>query len=686
MATINNFSIDITRNGDTLDCVSGSFTRSGSENNIQWELKTIGPIADLNLDTDTFSMALSIEGKSWVRFADCKATNATKGTDSSTAEVGDTVSGTFSLIDSDLLGYSCPQTLCFCNAEWVTKTFGPTVVTNGVLRTKPSGGFKGGRCTHARLPGTEYEEGTFKVIPLSGASHHSIAKYLCNLIGINLVVTTEDIPLIDTYTVSSGTSWLDAIKANFTMWSPDIRIEAPAQGGQLTLYILDVINSAGGPTTTKPIVIDNAIISSHQHTRVPDSDSVHVIITGRAAPDTKFSEDPDFTPRKIPEISLSPNFERKFDMPVKEMLAYKEMGEYTGDFGTGDDRFSISQVQKAICTYKYYRYFDNGGGGEQYLILEEIHDTIDKTGALVSRIHTERKYGEGYKNVRTKETEYVRTNMPGSSQQSLKKMKIKHTLQMYVIKALNQAMTNEFVEQVVLVDKVKKATGQYMDDPNPMLGTKRIDRSRTAIDKQPQTSQATIEMTTHFKRTFISRTSDSVLEKRDLDFDVLSATARLASQVIQNPKPQDRTEKGNPFRREYYHGTPKTIGEYVCYKKSVSIKHDDICNDHIASAIAERIFYRYGADDVSMTVKTSAPVPIGVLPVKATVSPVEVETNADPGVVTDPEQVEFTPSTKSAASGADLFVYQVQEAFSTSRNINNKTLTFEQTFQLRSRL
>lgn len=675
-----------TRNGDPLPITSAQFSRSYGQGTINWEIVTPIPLDDIDTSTDTYSLSLSVAGKTWYRFADCVATDVSL--DESDTDGGTTISGTHNLYNADLLYYCAPKTIVFVNQEWLNNTFGDWTTIDGVLRYKHPR-ITGGRLLHPRLPGKEFDSSMldFKV---GQWTHHGIAKYLANLLGFDVVVTTPDMPIVDTFTIASGTAWFDAIKTNFTMWGANIQIMPAAGTGRPVIYILDVINSSGGITPVGSITIDPASVDSISHTAADSGDSSniidHCIVIGRSGPENILSEQPDLTPRRIPKFNWSPNCTLVNEAKTGDILSKREKPDYSGSFGTGDDAYTVTPVQTIRSTQERYRGAD-ATKGQHDVLLKETVDTIDSNGQVVHRVQTEHFYSQDFQPVGSVEREFIYTNLPGGSSQSLVEAKIKTTDQEYYVAGLKLAMTTEMIQEQVIYDQVKSGSSTYKDNPNPLQAIKRIDRTRTFVDKSNKTNQHVMWMTTHFSRTFIDRSSDGTLLKRKIDYDVLAGTAKMDSQILQNPDPEVDKSTGDAFRREYFDGTPVTIGGYECRRKSTTITHQDISTDEIAEALKDRAFYRRSADIRSMTVKTSLPIPIGTIPIKVVVNelPREVNTIDDTGA----EETRYpTASSKGGGGDQDYFLKSVTEKFSMSNasDTSSSSVTIEQTLELTTSL
>ena len=678
--------ISVKRNGVDLSITSAEFSRSYGQGTISWEIVTPIPLDDIDTSTDTYSLSLSVAGKTWYRFEDCVATDV--DLDESDTDGGTTISGTRDLYNADLLYYCAPKTIVFVNQEWLNKTFGDWTTVDGVLRYKHPR-ITGGRLLHSRLPGKEFDSSMLD-FHVGQWTHHGIAKYLANLLGFDIVVTTPDMPIVDTFTIASGTAWFDAIKTNFTMWGANVQIMPAAGTGRPVIYVLDVINSSGGITPVGTITVDPESIDSISHTAADSGDSSsiieHCIVIGRSGPENIEIDHPDLTPRRIPKFDWSPNCTLVNEAKTGDILSKRDKPDYSGSFGTGDDAFTVTPVQTIRSTQQRYRGAD-ATKGSQDVLLKETVDTIDNAGQVVHRVQTEHFYSQDFQPVGSVEREHIYTNLPGSRWSALTEAKVKTTDQEYYVAGLKLAMTTEMVQEQVIYDQVKSGSTTYRDNPNPLQGIKRIDRTRTFVDKSNKTNQYVMWMTTHFSRTFIDRSSDGTLLKRKIDYDVLTGTAKMDSQILQNPSPEENKSTGDPFRREYFDGTPVTIGGYSCRRKSTTISHQDISSDDIAEALRDRAFYRRSADIRSMTVKTSLPIPIGTIPVKVIVNelPREVNSTEDSGT----EELRYPTSSSSGGSGdQEYFLKTVTEKFSMSNasDTSSSSVDIEQTLELTTSL
>ena len=649
-------------------------------------MKTPIPLDNIDTESDRYSLSLLVAGKGWYRFKDCVATKA--DLDESEEDGGTTISGVHNLYNSSLLYYCAPKTIVFVNQEWLNRSFSSWCLRDGVLRFQSPSGAVGRRLYHPRLPGVEFKDDMVDFL-VGSWTHHKIAKYLADMLSMDVIITTPDMPIIDTFTISSGQAWFDAVKANFTMWGCNIQVMPSSSGsGNPVIQILDIINDSGGITPVGAITIDPESVEtiSHESANTGDSSNVvdHCIVIGRASESLSLQEPPDYTQRKLSKFDWQPNCTVKSEVPVGDVMKRKQMGDYTGEFGLGEDSYKVVPVERYRDTQEIYRYYDPSSG-EKDLLLKETRDTIDKDGILVHRVQVEHEFSKDYKPVGTTEREWIRTMMPGETGYRFVNAKNKHTSQEYYIKALNQALTTEITEELVIADKVKKDGKTYRDNPNPFAYIKRLDRTRTYVDKSSKTNQFVFPMTTKFARTFIDR-AGTMLLKRKLDYDVLSATGKMDGQILQNPKPEDKKSNGDQFRREYFNGTPVIIGKYKCYQKSTTIQHQDITTDAIAEALAERAFYRRSGDVRSVTVKTSFPVPIGTLPIKVRLKSLSRDVNRS-DVIGDAETM-YPTGGGAGGDDQEYYLTSITEkiAMTDAENPNDSQLKMEQTLELSTSL
>lgn len=683
--------IDVERNGDSLPVTEAEFTRSFDQGTIGWQIVTPVPLDDIDTENDRFSLSLSVSGKNWYRFQDCVATAA--DVDESETSGGTTISGIHTEYDSDLLYYCAPKTVVFVNQNWLDRVFGGWAMKNGVPHYSPTSGPNasgriGRRILHPRLPGIEFTDDmlAFKV---GQWTHHGIAKYLAEMLGYSIIISTPDMPIMDTFTISSGTAWFDAIKENFTMWGANIQVMPPSGGsGNPTIYILDVINDSGGITPISSITIDPESVDKVNHEAASSGDSSeqidYCIIMGRAGPENVIIEYPDMTPRTIPKYNWTPNSVVTSESKTDKIISRAEMPNYTGTLGVGDDEFSVTPIERFVTTQERYIGSDSVKG-QQEVLLKETVDTIDNTGAVVHRVQVEHFFSQDFQPVGSTEKEWIYTNPPGTSNKSLMLAKIKNTDQQYYISALKLAMTTEHIQEQILADKVSNGK---RDNANSLVGIKRIDRTRTAVDKNQNTNQMLFWMDTHFSTTFIDRTSDGTLLKRKIDYDLIAGTGKMSSQILHNPNPDVNKSTGDPFRREYTNGDPVLIGEFECYRKSTTISHQDICTDEIAEALAERAFYRRSQDVKNMSVKTSLPIPIGTLPVKVILH--QLQRNIDISSAEDASTltVALPPVSSGGGGDAEFFLKSITEKFSMANpdDTSSPDVTIEQTLELTTSL
>ena len=203
-------------------------------------------------------------------------------------------------------------------------------------------------------------------------------------------------------------------------------------------------------------------------------------------------------------------------------------------------------------------------------------------------------YASGFKIIRTVEDEYVRCNLPGSSEKALRKVRTKTTVQDTFVKPLNLSLTSEIIEGLILYDEDEKDGVPFKASPRVFADELSQDTDEDAIEDDENTTQKTLEDTISKRTTHIGRTHDNVLIKRDVTYNKLTGFTKTQSQILDNPK-KDAGDLRNDdiFRKEYHpDGSGVAINGLTCYHPPKTINHSDIDNETIADAIAERAFNR----------------------------------------------------------------------------------------------
>lgn len=610
------YKIIVKRNGTTVQATNVSFTKESGEVGGTWQITLARPIEILT--TDTWSYSVGIGGATWVRFKNVKA--IAYGEE---AQVGprltDTIKGKINNQFTDLTEYCLPKTYVFVNPTWAKSTFGDVainsqgvLVTRGVALGAGIGTIPEHRCYHSRLPGKQFEDGSFQCV-LSCYTHHDMVQWLAQELGIELFVNTPDVDIRDTSTINSGTTIFEALKRNFTFWNPDIRVEDLANN-KCKVSILDIRNPLSQPLSSQSINIAASAVESIslEEMSLLLNTKDHVIITGRAPITTTIDvSSPNLTPVKIPEIQTPINQVVTSDIPFDDILALKTMDEYSGVFGAGDDAFTVTHLNRQVTSTGYHAKMNRAGDTVRLPVIV-MHEQYDTQGIIVGKTVTLNTYGEGDRVIKTIEREYNYCAVPGSTQNYLMHTGSKITQQNYVIESIGMAITTEVREELVVYDEIVSGAKTIKDNPNPFAGYRRMDKSRAVIDKTPTTPQRLMSMTTHYRLTYISRTDDNTLEKRDFDFDVLSGTYVVNSQVLQNPKPVgNRSIKDEEYRKEYTRYLGKSFGGIRCRKPPITVSHEDITNDTIAEKIKDRVFFKYSVDrNKTLNVKVKVPIPV----------------------------------------------------------------------------
>jgi hypothetical protein len=560
--------------------------------------------------------------------------------------------------------------------------------------------------TYPQLPGWEYDASMFKIILCR--SHNEMASLLGAMLGFNVVVTVPDVGIIDVIKVESGSDWMSIFSAHFGFWGPVIRVDTPPGGvGAPTIYILDVLNNAGGLTSQGSVNLGQ--VSQEQISYSPLSAAgkkiEHVIVTGRTDPGKKYLDpkQPDLSPVFIPDVDLEANVEATSDVKLTHATAHCLQTNYAGKFGLEDYEYNVGKATRQKTKLRFHRYWDTSKGFQMVLLSEQTDTIVEDLGTgvekLTGRSNRFHYYGAGMYPTRNVDEELILTHLPGSSQERLVMVKRKLTYHNHVVMALKQALAQEVTEGLVLYDEVVKNNQKKKDNPNPFSEFKRMDSSRSAVDKSKKTVQRILWMRTNYKRAYINRTSENTLIKTETDFAVLSNHTKSSVSILQNPKAQEYTVHNIPFRREYFAAQAKQIGQFLCRKKSTTVHHDDICTDVVSSAVAARILLRRSGNVESLSIKTSVPIPVLSLPMQASWTPMSISSTTAGGTVTSDdlspatlEPIILTQSSSGVSASSpgmpanSGYVVGVSERFSMSQPPAKPKMTYEMTLQLRTQL
>lgn len=663
MGTIPGYGITVLRNGQDVSdtVVSGSLTLEKDKLSRSWELEFAEPM-DVSA-ADTWTIKRKIAGYETAWCEDAVAANVTG------EDAVDTASGNVLALRStrrvrgdaasdevnDLLNYCLPKTLVFVNQDWLLDLVPGATVQNGILVYPVNAlGIAGGRIYHPRLPGKEFENDSFECV-LGVQTHHDIARYLARLVGLDLMVNTPDVTLIDTMTIQSGTTWLAAIESIFkTLWQPTIEISGN------TIYVNDVCKDDATINPIQTINLTNAAIQSASlsHAFAGRSESVidHVIVTGRRTQDTVelLPEEPDYTPIEIPEVALEADTTLEASRTFRAATAYKQMGEYSGQFGLPGEQISPKGMKKEVRTINLAKIEQEGR--RRYVPIDEEIKYYDSDDTLVAKTTLNHYYSKGLIPLRTVEKQYVYCNMPGEESKDLHLLSTKTTLQRQVIKPLNLTLTEELFEGLVLYETVTVDGTPHKVDPMVLAEVLRGDTTGDMIDTSPDTAQATLEMTLSERSTSISRTDDDILIKHELTHDKLTGITRTNSQILENPlRDRNRLKADHVFRKEYFDGAGRMIGGFgPCYHVPVQTHHDDICTDALADRVAQRAFARKntnGTNNPAWDIRLPFPLPIDNLAVSVVLPDFQARVNGELVTVSGGEFVLIKVTESFACSG-----------------------------------
>lgn len=339
------YSAVVKQNGTPVEFVEAQITKTADTVAIGWSIKFPYPI-DISIQ-DEWTIERGFGGSNITLVNSVPASTISGGEKPGDYSMTITGEGDGSNTDDIgiLLDYCIPKTLVFINPTWLQDVEPFAVLEDNIIKINPVTGtnpyLEKGRFYHPALPGKDVADDEFICI-LGPASHQAIGRYLANLIGYDFVANTPDIDLINTFTVPAGTTWFDALKANFLIWGPVVQVIDD------TVYILDMMPESADISPLQTIAIDKPAILSISHndrskTGGGGAGGVvdHVIVLGRQTTNTEsFVVEPvDFEIIEIPEIPLSPNEEVAYQEKQTFMTEKKKLGSYTDEFGEGVDVF-----------------------------------------------------------------------------------------------------------------------------------------------------------------------------------------------------------------------------------------------------------------------------------------------------------------------------------------------------------
>jgi hypothetical protein len=636
MGLIPGFKGTVYRNGEPIRFKNASISYETGKLLTPWQISLDEPV--ITDPSDTYSIEIEFAGAKHKLLSDVKAESW--GGDITLKTATTTISSR-TRDDSDILVFAIPKTFVFINQRWLQKTDASAKIQGGIVVTKG-----GVRFYHERLPDKSHK-GNLKGNPSEtpdfecfyAESHHDIAKQLARMMGAKLLVNTPDIPLVDTCIFDSGTLWFECVKKNFMMWCPEIYVLRDEKDPTIpTIVIDDIMSGTGQVAVTKKLSLDNpAIVSVNRKTLSGENASYlnvdHIVVTGRKTQDTTYmgtkAEEPDYTPVEIPCQEFEPTITVRSSFQQDDMSKFKQWGDYSGAFGTPPDDWTVKKPTEHEHFIYYHEYRD-GNQNKRIPVREKTQDS--NAEGPVSKVMTKHYYSPDKKKItKTVEEYYFVTNMPGKGKEKkMEKLRVKTTLQNYVVKPLNLTLTKEMIEDIVIyVEFVQQIEGRpttIKDDPKPMLEA--LKANANYVDTRPTTKQKTMEMTTYYKFTYIDRCDDNTLIKNEVICNVLQKNLpQINSQILDNPHKDDikgqANNTDNVYREEFkdlaysngYH-----MGQYWCFHPARTVNHDDICTYEIAKGISDRIFLRkHLAEQESLweiTVQTPVPILLNWVAIK----------------------------------------------------------------------
>lgn len=594
----------VKRNGSPVSFKSASYVRSIDKVAPSWSINLKHPVVYNTSDTWTLQRGILGDLTTLVDGETAKNWNRSEGLLSNTRSISGTAE------TGDLLSYCVPKILVFVSLSWIKELEPTAVIEDGIVKVQRGGAGVGGgihteRYYHPSLPGRDIADDEFECI-IGPETHHDIGQYLCNLTGYGFVCNTPDVALVDTYTVDQGTTWFDAIKHNFLIWSPDVQIHDG------NIYILDLYTNSGAVTGVQKISIsDTALITITEDDSGTGVDEIidHVIVEGRPTKDSivLYPREIDTTIIEISGSLLNIDEVKRWEQPIETLVSHKQMGSYTGSFEEGDDEYTVSAVTRT----RHTNYYNVDSQTQRRKLVRAVVDTVLSDGTLVAKETRTHYHGPNGRPVKTIIKEEGLVPVPGQSSPQWKHYRNRIILQNRFVKGLNLTLTSEIVEGLVLYEETD--SGDKVS-PISLWDIRRADKTRTAVDKDSETTQQLMEMTTNYRWTIFDREDDKTLWQIIYDYDVLTGEVKATPQVLDNPikdEPEQDSEE-IPFRKEYHPvGSGKTIGTYgTCYHTPKTISHRDLTTEAQLDAVAERVLGKRGSRQITATITTNIPIPI----------------------------------------------------------------------------
>lgn len=611
MGVIPKYKSIVERNGESIPFTRWEFTRDAGQVAPAWRVELEHPV---NLESGD---AWTIK-RGYGNFEQVLVNGATaEGFSSANGEaVTRSISGYASV--SDLIDYKVPKTLVFVNPAWLERIAPTACLHDGIIQRRAyiKGEYYHSRLYHKELPDRNTRDEEYECY-LTCGTHHDIGHYLAQLLGYELVVNTPDVALVSTYTVDQGTSWLDAITANFKIWSPSVQVEDDK------IYILDPTVDAGEIPEIQRWKIDNpAIVSVSEENQGGNNEIIdHLIVEGRPSNNTllDWPREVDTSVKDVPPRKLEVHEERATPISFGVLTAKQQMdGNYSGSFGSDDEEYTPVALERVYRTDRYHIEDET----ERRILVESVKEVSLSDGSLLQRITQQNYHGPDNEPVMTIETTEGYVQLPGKEEPEWAPVSVKTTLQNYQINGLDMAFNREMVEELVLYEREEDEDGNVTSrlDPIPLMDFQRADTSRAGIDKNEDTTQDILSMVTRYRWSEFEREDDKTLRQSIYDLDVLSGVIKPTTQTIQDPKAEELEQNRwtKPFRKEYHPEdfddtlpqSGKVIGNYGrCYHELRRISHKDLTTENQLDAVAERFFHRASQRRISVTVNTPIPIP-----------------------------------------------------------------------------
>lgn len=598
-------SFSLSLNGSPIPMQAYSYTRNADELNGSWSI-TLPEPREIS-STDLFTLERSASGGNQTLFSN-------QYPDSIREEDGKQWTRRISgKIEGATFDYEVAPTLdiYFYNAAWLTKAVptGWTIKDGAIYHQSTDPSFPAQRVYGSGFPHKSLPDGSFLCVA-TYRTHHGVANYLAQELGITLFTNTPDIEIQRVMKVPANQSYWNAIKNIFSLWNPHYQVIP--DGDSIRLEVLDVFNEENPEQVSGRINITNTVIESvsasiqeQREQKIID----HVIIKGAKGVSTTIDmrehQGGSLGEVRLTASSLPEDHKITVVKDASNVRQRKVMGEYTGNVGEKNNERELKQVDKV--EHNRYYHEDPSDPANWILVRSESIFYADD-GTKLSRKETRHKFSseaQGFKPVFSQEKLYTLYNRPGTTRAIFDLVRVKTSDQTNVITSLNLALSTEMIEEKVLFE-VKE------DKDNPEIKyrpfyTPLVEAiQNNLIQPSSKTKQEIEEMTTWTATMSVSRETEGILVQEREEYNRLTGAIEADSQIISDPMNSSSApsaKEENQYHKEFYSGSGP-------YRPAVIIEHPDIADDVLATNIANRAFARSGTEKRDLDVRLNVIIPL----------------------------------------------------------------------------